>query len=115
MEDNKFTPGKLKEIFRELFYKDIPEKDKEYVESLDKEVDLKDQILSGYPYQITTEKSPNGRSIAMCTGMGGVHQYIDECRKHGLPDSVTIQSIQVFVDEKWYPLSSARKTKTDGK
>lgn len=119
MENKNVSLEEIKKIFQELFYGSLPKEDQEYVEKFEtNELDLLDQILNGYTYQIDSGKGPveeGRRRVIAMTGSGGVKEYIKACRKEGLPDSLTIQSISVFVGGDYYPLWTARKTILNGK
>lgn len=61
---------------------------------------LEDKILSGYSYAIKTGSTPKEgtRSVNLYTGRGGVIEYINSCRKYGLPDEIIGESIFVHLN-----------------
>lgn len=119
MEKKDISLEEIKRVFEEVFYGDLPKEDQKYVKKLDTpELDILDQVLEGYSYMIDTgsAKSQEGSGrMKISTGSGGVREYVKSCRKKGIPDSIAIQSIFVYIDGKYHPFSSVRKTKTNGK
>lgn len=88
------------------------------MDELDEEIDLKSKILEGYYYKIDSGRlsedvtSKEGyRNVNLHCGYGGVGLYIDTCRQQGLPDSLTAQSIFVFLEKDYYPISKLNLTK----
>lgn len=69
---------------------------------------LKEKILSGYCYKLSSNNNnaTKARGIMINTGIGGVHLYIDACKKQGIPETLIEQSIEVFLNGSWHKLST---------
>jgi hypothetical protein len=70
---------------------------------------LDSKILDGYGYRNAVfDTTPEERPIMVVTGSGGAKLMVEEYRALGFPDEFIEILIEVFVNDKWIPLSDLK-------